>query len=167
MKAGDIIKSLNLVPLPGEGGYFRETFKSAEMLIGSCLPQFYKQERSLTTCIYYMITRESFSAMHALPTEEIWHFYLGNPVEQLQLLPDGTGRKIRIGSNILEGHQPQVIVPAKAWQGTRLVEGGEFALFGTTMSPGFEFQDYTPAIKEDLIKQYPLFKNEISKYFHF
>jgi len=166
MTADQIIKILDLVPLPGEGGYFRETFKSTHLLGAACLPENYNIPHSFSSVIYYLITPESFSAMHKLPTEEIWHFYLGDPAQQIQILPNGEVKQIRIGNQIFDGDVPQVIVPAHCWQGTKLVEGGQFALFATTMSPGFEFSDFVVADKNALIKSNPLFKEAISTYFH-
>lgn len=80
--------------------------------------------------------------MHRLPTEEIFHFYLGDPVEMLQLSADGSGRVIRMGQDILHGEEVQITVPRNTWQGTRLVPGGKWALLGTSMAPGFLPQDY-------------------------
>ena len=59
---------------------------------------------------------------------------------------------------------PQVIVPGFVWQGTRLKPGGEFALFGTTMSPGFEFSDYEAGDEQRLIREYPDLKDEILRF---
>ena len=80
--------------------------------------------------------------MHRLQTDEIFHFYLGDPVEMLQLGPDDSGKVLILGTNLLRGMRPQVIVPAGVWQGSRLLPGGRFALLGTTVSPGFERADY-------------------------
>jgi len=166
MEISQIISELGLLPLPGEGGYYKETFKSPISISGNSVPPGYSGKRSLSTCIYYLITPDSYSAMHKLPTEEIWHFYLGDPAEQLQLLPNGESRKVKLGNNILDGEELQVIVPADTWQATKLIEGGKFALFGTTMSPGFEFTDYVAGEKEHLCKMYPKLQKEILQYFH-
>lgn len=163
MTAEKIIQLLDLQPLPGEGGYYRETCKSAENLGAGALPAGYTSSRALSTCIYYLLTPDSFSALHTLPTEEIWHFYLGDPIEQLQLFPDGQGTIVQIGSDMAAGQTPQVIVPRGIWQGSRLQRGGKFALVGTTMSPGFEFADYIPGNREDLLAKYPDFGHLINQ----
>ena len=93
--------------------------------------------------------------MHRLKSDEIFHFYLGDPVEMLLLLPDGTGRTLVLGPDLLNGMQPQVVVPAGIWQGARLLKGGRLALLGTTVSPGFEFADYESGRRNELIKSYP------------
>ncbi len=80
--------------------------------------------------------------MHRLPTEEVFHLYLGGPVRMLQLFPDGSGREVVIGADILAGQQPQLVVPPGVWQGSRLEPGVEFALLGATMAPGFDYADY-------------------------
>jgi uncharacterized protein len=84
--AHDIITTLGLAPLPSEGGYYAETYRSA-----------------FGTAIYYLLTADSFSAMHRLPGDEIFHFYLGDPVEMLQLRPDGTGEVLILGPDLLRG----------------------------------------------------------------
>jgi predicted cupin superfamily sugar epimerase len=144
-----IINSLGLQPHPLEGGYFRETYRCPESLTR---PQ---GSRSLGTAIYYLLTPETFSALHRLPTDEIFHFYLGDPVRMLQLHPDGSWQWFVLGSEVLAGHHPQLVVPGGVWQGSYLLEGGRFALLGTTMSPGFDAADYEAGNREQLIQTYP------------
>lgn len=144
LSATEIIRMLELKPHPNEGGFFRETYRSP-----------------LSTAIYYLLTPETFSAMHKLPGDEIFHFYLGDPVEMLQLHPDGSGMSIMLGSDIEKGMQPQVIVPSGVWQGSRLLHGGAFALMGTTMAPGFEFKRYEAGKRGILLKAFPKFREKI------
>ena len=83
MTADEIKSLLNLEPHPVEGGWFRRTYTSAgsvELLRG---------RRAQGTAIYYLLEGGTFSEMHVLESDEIFHFYLGDPVEMLQLLPDG------------------------------------------------------------------------------
>lgn len=157
MTASELISLLGLAPLPIEGGFFRETWRSPLTVGPGALPLRYTSEKSLGTAIYYLLTNDpnSFSALHRLPTDEMYHFYLGDPVEMLLLTPDGAGRRIILGQNIEAGQSVQFVVPAGVWQGSKLVAGGEFALLGTTMSPGFDPSDYQPGIREELIVHYP------------
>ena len=111
MITADTLKSmLNLKPHPDEGGYFSETYRSPHTLSTDILPEEYKEERSLATAIYYLLTPDTFSALHRLPTDELFHFYLGDPVEMLQLRPDGSGRTITLGQDVTKGMQLQAIV---------------------------------------------------------
>jgi uncharacterized protein len=157
----EIIARLGLQPLPAEGGYFVETYRSSERLLAGLLPHRSHGERSLSTAIYYLLTPDTFSAMHRLPGDELYHFYLGDPVEMLQLREDGLGEKIVLGTDLESGMRPQVLVRGGVWQGSRLVPGGRLALLGTTMAPGFEFADYTPGQREVLLQQYPVFDSLI------
>lgn len=162
MITADQIKSLlKLKPHPVEGGFFVETYRSDEYIPENALPDRYDGIRTLGTGIYYLLTPDTFSAMHRLQTDEIFHFYLGDPVDMLQLLPDGTGRIITLGYDILNGMELQIIVPRGTWQGARLRRGGIFALLGTTTTPGFEFADYEPGQRETLVDSYPQFRDVI------
>lgn len=160
--AEEIIALLKMQPLPGEGGFFVETYRSKGMVDGNALTPLYSGNRSFGTAIYYLLTPDTFSAIHRLPGDEIFHFYLGDPVEMLQLGSDGSGERIIIGTDIESGMRPQVIVPGNVWQGSRLRPGGKFALMGTTMAPGFEFADYTPGFREPLLRLCPEFSELIS-----
>jgi uncharacterized protein len=152
-----IIDALGLQPHPIEGGFFRETYRSSGRIPPSALPGADSSGpgRSFGTAIYYLLTAETFSEMHRLPTDEVFHMYLGGPVRMLQLLPDGTGREVLIGTDVLAGQQPQLVVPAGVWQGSRLEPGVEFALMGATMAPGFDYADYEQGRRNALVEQFP------------
>jgi len=158
--ADQLIALLDLKPHP-EGGYYTETYRSSETISEEALPSRYKGRRCFGTAIYYLLTAQTFSAMHRVRSDEIFHFYSGDPVEMLQLSPDGSGRVAILGSDVLNGMQPQVVVDRGVWQGARLLEGGKFALLGTTVSPGFEFTDYESGHREELVKSYPQFRELI------
>lgn len=162
MITADQIKSLfHLKPHPEEGGYFVETYRSPEYIPEGSLPKRYVGIRSYATAIYYLLTPETFSAMHRIQSDEIFHFYLGEPVEMLQLWPDGSGKVFILGSDIINGMHPQVIIPRGVWQGARLLQGGRFSLLGTTVSPGFDFVDYESGNRDVLVESYPQFRDLI------
>jgi predicted cupin superfamily sugar epimerase len=163
LTAAEVMALLDLRPLPVEGGYYRETYRSAVTLPAAALPPRYGGGRCAGTAIYYLLTPDTFSALHRLPADEVFHFYLGDPVEMLQLSPDGGGRVVTLGHDLCAGQSPQVVVPAGAWQGSRLADGGRFALLGTTMAPGFDFADYEPGDRAALLTQYPAFAGLIRR----
>jgi hypothetical protein len=99
--------------------------------------------------------------MHRLKSDEVYHFYLGDPVEALVLRADGSGEVLSLGSDLYRGLRPQAVIPAGAWQGSRLRAGGKFALLGTTVAPGFEFSDFELADREFLLAKYPDFSRMI------
>ncbi|MGE5324697.1 MAG: cupin domain-containing protein [Actinomycetota bacterium] len=149
MTVQEIISLLQLQPHPKEGGFFAETYRSAATLP---LPA---GLRHLATAIFYLLTPQAFSEMHRLPGDEIFHFYLGDPVEMLQLRADGSSEVVVLGSDIASGMKLQHVVPGGVWQGSRLRNGGAFALLGTTMSPGFAYEDYVSGKAEELIRTCP------------
>ena len=106
---------LGLKPLPIEGGYFAETYRSTEIIPSGILPARFGGPRSVGTGIYYLLTPDTFSALHRLRSDEIYHFYLGDPVELLQLWPDGSGRQVTLGTDLLRGMQLQLVVPQGVW----------------------------------------------------
>jgi predicted cupin superfamily sugar epimerase len=154
MTADEVIAHLNLEPHPIEGGYFRESFRSSDVLPQSVLP-WNAGPRSLCTAIYYLLTPQTVSAMHRLPTAEIFHFYLGDPVQMLQLWPDGTSKTLILGADIANGQLLQTVVPGGVWQGSFLLSGGHFALLGATMAPGFDYGDYLSGDRDELERGWP------------
>jgi predicted cupin superfamily sugar epimerase len=101
--------------------------------------------------------------MHRLPGDEIFHFYLGDPVEMLQLFPDGRTEILVLGADLQAGQKPQHVVPAGVWQGSSLLAGGKWALLGATMAPGFDYADYEQGQRELLSKQYPEQSSRITR----
>lgn len=163
MDVNKIIEKLGLIPHPGEGGYYRETYRSLDNVCAEALPSRYNHEKELSTAIYYLITPESYSAMHRIPTDEIFHFYLGDPVAMLHLYPDGRGETVILGNDILNGQVLQFVVPGGVWQGMHLIEGGRFALMGTTVAPAFDFDEFELGDRKILIGQYPGFAENIER----
>ncbi|HWV23677.1 MAG TPA: cupin domain-containing protein [Thermomicrobiales bacterium] len=140
MSADEVIRLLDLVPLDGEGGFFRQTWSRPDDADG----------RPAATAIFYLITPNSYSALHRLDHDELFHFYLGDPCLSVTIAPDATVRETLLGHDIAAGMRVQHLVPAGSWQATRLVEGGSWALMGTTMSPGFHVSGFELATLETL-----------------
>lgn len=152
---------LKLKPLAMEGGFFAETYRSIESISLSDLPARYPTAKSFGTAIYFLLTPDTFSALHRLPTDETYHFYMGDPVELLQLRPDGSGILTTLGHDLPNGMRPQVTVPRNTWQGSRLRPGGAYALMGTTMAPGFDESDFEAGRRQVLFEAYPTFHDLI------
>jgi predicted cupin superfamily sugar epimerase len=149
MTADEIKTLLRLAPHPVEGGFFRRTYTSAGTLE---LP---RGVRAQGSAIYYLLEAGAFSEMHLLESDEIFHFYLGDPVEMLQLHPNGSSETLMLGTDLGSGQRVQAIVPAGVWQGTRLVGNGKMALLGCTVTPGFDFADYRNASYTELASKWP------------
>ena len=162
MTADDVIHLLSLQPHPVEGGFFRETYRSTDTLPQTVLPS-HGGQRSVSTAIYYLLKPGHVSELHVLPGDEVFHFYLGSPVRMLQLWPDGSGMEVILGSDIVAGQVPQLVVPAGVWQGTRLLGESGFALLGCTVAPGFDYADYRSGRRAELTTKWPAFSEEIEK----
>ncbi len=163
--AQQIITALRLEPHPIEGGYFRETYRASGLVQSADLPPGYPRAgaRSLGTSIYYLLTPETFSELHRLPTEEVFHLYLGGPVRMLQLFGGDMGRELLMGADILGGQEPQIVVPAGVWQGSMLEPGVELALLGATMAPGFDYADYEQGSRGELLARFPSYAAMITR----
>ena len=149
-EAAKLLRLLNLKPLPSEGGFYRETYRSSVTISGDALPSAYAGERNASTAIYFLLTPDEVSAMHILPSDEVFHFYRGDPVEMLRLAPDGSASVATMGVDLEQGQEPQVVVPGGVWQGCRLKPGGDYALLGCTVAPGFDFRDFHVASHEEI-----------------
>lgn len=152
---------LGLEPHPREGGWFRQTWRCEETIPREALAARYPGPRPAGTAIYYLLEPDTFSEMHRLASDEVFHFYLGDPVEMLQLLPDGTGRRIVLGGDLTAGMQVQTVVPQGVWQGSRLLPGGTLALLGCTVSPGFDYADYASGERAGLVRGWPEWRSLI------
>ncbi|HVT96968.1 MAG TPA: cupin domain-containing protein [Acidobacteriaceae bacterium] len=156
INAAELKRMLGLEPHPREGGWFRETWRAEESIPLEALPTGrYRGARSAGTAIYYLLEPGNFSEMHKLASDEVFHFYLGDAVEMLQLWPDGTGKRVVLGQDLAQGQRLQTVVPQGVWQGTRLIPGGTVALLGCTVSPGFDYADYASGAREALTLGWP------------
>ena len=149
MTADEIKDKLGLAAHPVEGGYFRRTYTSAAAL------ELARGVRAAGSAIYYLLEPGTFSEMHVLASDEMFHFYLGDPVEMLQLYADGSSAILTLGPDLTAGQHVQLVVPAGVWQGTRLVGAGKVALLGCTVTPGFDFADYRNAGFAELAEKWP------------
>ena len=155
---------LGLAPHPREGGWFVRTYEATETVAANQFADSrYGGPRKTSTAIYYLLEPDTFSEMHCLASDEVFHHYLGGAVEMLQLHPDGRSETLLIGPDLAAGQRPQVLVPRGVWQGSRLLKAERFALLGCTVSPGFEFEDYEPGDRAELMGLWPEFAEMIAE----
>jgi predicted cupin superfamily sugar epimerase len=141
------ILALNLKPHP-EGGYFRETYRAAW---------------SGSTAIYFLLPGGEFSAFHDLrKSDEMWHYYAGDPVELHTISPDGEHRTSDLGPSIDRGERPQVLVPAGKLQAAH-VRGSRWNLCGCTVTPAFEFSDFEIPTRDELLARHPSHRETIER----
>lgn len=149
-----LIQKLDLQPHP-EGGYFKETYRSEGIISTDCLSDLFEGERHYCTGIYYLLKSDDFSAFHKVNQDEMWHFYKGDAIELIMISETGKLTTVHIGNDISNGQVPQFVVPKHYWFAARVIESDSFALAGCTVSPGFDFQDFTLAKRNQLIEKFP------------
>jgi predicted cupin superfamily sugar epimerase len=150
----NIIQTLQLKAHP-EGGYFRETYRSSGEISPADLGPDYTGTRNFATCIYFLLTSESFSAFHRIIQDEIWHFYEGSPIYLHMISPQGIYSRAIIGRDFAQGQVPQLIIPGGTWFAANVVNSNDFSLVGCTVSPGFDFADFELASRADLVNRFP------------
>lgn len=149
-----IIQHYSLEPHP-EGGWYRQTYRSAEFFPAKGLPDRFGGDRPFSTAILFLLEQGNFSAFHRIKSDECWHFYAGGPLEIYILDTAGSLELVTLGNEIDAGHLFQYVVPAGRWFASRPAAGSAFSLVGCTVSPGFDFEDFEMAEAEALASQYP------------
>ncbi len=129
LTAADIIARLDLMPHP-EGGHYREVFRDARCD---------DKGRAASTAIYFLLARGERSHWHRIDAVEIWHYYAGSPL-RLDIADNSGRRTLTLGNDLTADEQPQIIVPASAWQAAKTL--GDWTLAGCTVAPGFEFAGF-------------------------
>ena len=152
--AGYWVKKLGLSPHP-EGGYFRQTYKAELTIARDALPAGFTGERAVSTAIYFLLQAENFSAFHRLRSDELWHFYAGDPVVVHVIEPEGTYSSILLGHDPEAGQVFQAVVRAGCWFASHVADWKSFAVVGCTVAPGFEFEDFEMGKREELVARYP------------
>jgi uncharacterized protein len=147
-----------------EGGYFRECYRSAEILSRQALPSRYKGDRSVSTSIYFLLPAGAVSRLHRLISDEIWHFYLGGPLEIVQISARGKMENVILGQDLAAGQLVQHVVPAGYWFGAQPADGSPYSFVGCTVAPGFDFADFELADVEELSRSFPALKEEIRRF---
>ncbi|MFT3681838.1 MAG: cupin domain-containing protein [Ferruginibacter sp.] len=156
-----LIEEYSLRPHP-EGGWYKETYRSSEMLEAVSLPARFGGRRVMSTAIYFLLEQGNFSAFHRIKSDECWHFYAGDPLEVHMIRKDGTLDTILLGNDIKKGQLFQYVVPANCWFASRPATGSSFSFVGCTVAPGFDFADFELADTEALSVVYPAHKTLIT-----
>lgn len=154
MTAQQLISCLRLKYLEGEGGYFTRIYLGSKRT---------DSQRRIGSSILYLATYESFSSLHRLAEDEIWHYCMGDPAQQLLLNPDGSGEMRLFGSDITSGQMPASVVSGGTWQAVRPMLKGQWTLFGVTMPLAYEQHEFERGNAEHLKHQYPEYRHHIER----
>jgi predicted cupin superfamily sugar epimerase len=148
------IEKLQLEAHP-EGGYFRQTYRSDVMIAREALPAGFAGARAASTAIYFLLEGENFSAFHRLRSDEVWHFYAGDPLVVHVISPEGSYSSILLGCELEAGQVLQAVVLAGCWFASHVADWSSFAVVGCTVAPGFDFEDFEMGKREELVAKYP------------
>lgn len=146
-----------------EGGYFKEVYRSNEVINIKGLPDRYTSFRNISTSIYFLLKSDEFSAFHRLKSDETWHFYTGSALIIFIIDYKGKMRKIRLGSNLQKQTHLQFTIPRGYWFAAKVETQASFALLGCTVAPGFDFEDFELGKKSELLGKYPQHKQLIEE----
>ncbi len=146
-----------------EGGYFRETYRSMEIIVKEHLPNRFNGDRSFSTAIYFLLKGNDFSALHRMKQDELFHFYDGSPLTIHVIDSSGNYYKKKLGRNIKNGEVPQATVKAGWIFGASVNDSNSYSLVGTTVAPGFDFEDFELLSRDQLIELFPQHKKIIEK----
>lgn len=157
MNVKHLIETLQLQPHP-EGGYYKETYRCAETMTTSA-----NTARNVSTAIYFLLTDEDTSHFHRIKSDELWFFHQGMPLE-LVLIKDRELQTIILGNDVVNGEVPQAVIGANCWFGARVKDRDGYSLVSCTVAPGFDFEDFEMAKRENMLEEYPLLKNVIEMF---
>ena len=153
-KIEQLIKQYDLQP-HREGGWYKQTYKSNELVPLTALPGRFGGDRVFSTAIYFLLEKGNFSAFHKIKSDECWHFYAGDPLKVFVIDQNDDLKTITLGNDVNKGERFQYVVPANCWFASRPAPGSEYSLVGCTVAPGFEFEDLELADGKSLAALYP------------
>lgn len=160
--AESLIEKFSLKRHP-EGGWFRQTYQSVEKIPLNGLPARFKEARPISTAIYYLLASGDFSAFHRIKSDEVWHFYAGGALLIHVLHTSGSLETVILGNDLLKGEHFQFVVPAGCWFAAEPAPGTSLSFVGCTVAPGFDFEDFEMANKEELINRYKPYAEVIER----
>lgn len=163
--AGQLIEHYHMQRVPQEGVWFSVSYVSDDGIEGVALPARYAGRKHASgNAILILATRRDFSALHRLQSDEVWHFYGGTPLDLLLLYPDGKGRSVTLGSDVLHGQVPQYTVPHGVWMGAApRGKGNAYSFGGTQLAPAFDPVDFEIGYRDTLTRRYPNFAGKIAQ----
>ncbi len=156
------VRELKLLPHP-EGGFFRETYRSDDMIKRDHLPAGFNGHRNISTSIYYLLEGSQYSKLHRIKSDELWHFYDGSGLIIYSIDTEGCLTENRLGLDTEKGELPQLMIKAGVWFGAKVNKPDSFCLAGCTVAPGFHFDDFELGNRDELLKLFPMHKKLIDE----
>ena len=148
-----LIQQLHLKPHP-EGGFYKETYRGdTKMRLEN------GTERNSSTAIYYLLTNEDKSHFHKVLSDEIWLFHQGESITIFEIDEKGVLLKHLLGNDFEKGESPQIVIPKGRWFAAQIESKSGYSLVSCIVAPGFEFEDFILADRQELLCHYPEYKD--------
>ncbi|MEM8844461.1 MAG: cupin domain-containing protein [Pseudomonadota bacterium] len=157
------IEDLGMIPLPEEGGWFKEIYRSDEFIPKDSLPERFPSKRTYSSSIIYLLKSTEFSAFHRIKQEEIWHFYEGSSLTVHIIKQNREYEQVKLGRNLDRGESFQIVIRRGDFFAANVNDENTFSLVGCTVAPGFEFEDFEAPKRSALLELYPEHKDVIMK----
>ncbi len=146
-----------------EGGWFKETYRSAEIIQKKHLPERFPGARRHSTSIYFLLAGNEFSAFHRIRSDEMWHFYEGSVITIHMIDENGRYSKALVGNDFENGEAFQFVVPRGVWFASEINDKNSYALAGCTVAPGFDYEDFEMGRRDEMAKMFPMHKEIIER----
>lgn len=147
------IEKLELKPHP-EGGFYKEDYRSPELISKERLPARFAEARSVSTSIYFLLRSQDISTFHRIKSDELWHYHAGSSLS-IYVIDKYKVSVHVLGADPDKGESLHVVIPANCWFGAKVNEADSYVLSGCTVAPGFDFADFELAKRSDLLSTYP------------
>jgi len=123
------------------------------LILPEHLPKRYKSTRNFSTSIYFLLEGKQFTSFHILKSDELWHFYDGSAVLLYNINQKGEISVKKLGRD--QDCELQLTIEKQNWFAAEVEDKKSFALFGCTVSPGFDFDDFEMGKRDNLVKKFP------------
>jgi len=160
LNADEIRKLLDLEP-NATCGFVRLTFLSKQSIAAGGLPPPFADGRPLGSALYFMVTPVAPVRLHRIRNDQLYHYYLGDPIEVLMMLEDGSTQHHIVGPDLRKGHKVQLLIPGGTFHTARIIGERRWFLGASTEWPGVEPADVELGNADALAAKYPKVAAEI------
>ncbi len=153
LTADEVRTLLQLEPHP-TCGFVRETYRSVLPIARGGLPEPFADGRPLGSALFFMVTPSAPVHLHRIRNDQLYHYYLGDPLEVLMLPEGGAAERVVVGPDLADGQRVQLFIPGNTFHTARLAAGSWF-LGGSTEWPGVLTADVETGNVDELAARYP------------
>src|SRR5918995_7469532 len=154
MTAAEICSLLNLEP-NATCGSARVSFVSQLAIVAGGLPAPCTAGQPLGSALYVLVTPGAPVRLHRIRNEQLYHYYLGDPLEVFLLHGDGTAERVIVGPDLRSGQRLQLLIPGNTFHTARLIGQRRWFLGASTEWPGVIPADVEIGKLDEIAAKYP------------